>query len=80
MAFAEDTRAPFSHRTRFGGAALQAWRERCTAGGAQVEPETAWQVAECLADVLHLARSLGVDADRAMERAAHHFRREAAEV
>ncbi len=80
MSFAEDTRAPYAHRTQFGGAALQAWTERCAAGGAQVEPEREWQVAECLADVLHLARLLGVDADKALERAASHFRREAALV
>ena len=80
MAFAEDIRAPYAHRTRFGGAALKAWRDRCDQDGAQVEPETAWQVAELLADVLHLARALGVDPDKALKRAEYHFHQEARHV
>lgn len=76
MAFIENDRAPFAHRTRFGGSALLAWRERVAREGSTIEPENDWQIAELLADVLHTARALGVDPDKAMERAKSHFERE----
>ncbi len=75
MAFDSDVREPIAGRARFGGLALLAWRE-----AAPAEPEAEWQVAELIADVMHLARSLGVDPRRAVERATYHFEREAPRV
>jgi len=75
MAFDADMREPITGRARFGGLALVAWR-----AAAPAEPEMEWQVAECIADLLHLARGVGVNPERALERAAYHFRREADQV
>jgi len=72
MAFDADIREPLTGRARFGGLALCAWRTHAPA-----EPELEWQVAECIADLLHLARGVGVNPERALERATYHFRREA---